>query len=112
VQTLNEAKKKAKECGVDGVMIGRGIFNNFWFFNPEVDPVTIPLATRLHVMVEHLQHFEEEFGGVKNFAMMRKHIKNYVSGFSGAKELRMQLMEAGNAGEIESIVDKWIVSSL
>jgi tRNA-dihydrouridine synthase len=108
VRTLGEAKEKAENYGVDGTMIGRAIFNNFWFFNPIIDPETIPLDKRLHSMVDHVQLFEQEFKGVKNFSMFRKHIQNYVSGFAGAKELRMELMEAENANDTRTVVREWI----
>ncbi len=39
---------------------------------------------------------------------MKKHYKAYVNGFDGAKELRVKLMEANNAAEIEAIVDQFL----
>ena len=41
-------------------------------------------------------------GGVKSFAIMKKHFKAYVNGFDGAKELRIKLMETKNAAEVGS----------
>ena len=37
---------------------------------------------------------------------MKKHYKAYVSGFDGAKELRVRLMEAGDADEVAAIVEE------
>ena len=54
-------------------------------------------------MVEHTKLFEEMLGKYKNFAIMKKHYKAYVNGFNGAKELRMELMEAENAAQVEKI---------
>jgi tRNA-dihydrouridine synthase len=59
-------------------------------------------------MLEHTRLFEELLGGVKNFAVMKKHYKAYVNGFDGAKELRVKLMEAENADEVEVIVRKFL----
>ena len=39
---------------------------------------------------------------------MKKHFKAYVEGFPGAKELRMELMEAQNAAEVEQIISAWL----
>jgi tRNA-dihydrouridine synthase len=58
----------------------------------------------MRVMLEHAKLFEQEFTGIKNFEVMKKHFKAYVAGFDGAKELRMKLMEAENYGETENIV--------
>jgi hypothetical protein len=49
-------------------------------------------------------------GKHKNFAIMKKHYKAYVNCFDGAKELRIKLMEAENASEIENIVNDFLHS--
>jgi len=120
---IEHAKKLALETGCDGVMLGRAIFGNPWLFSPceggvaasrggEFTPPPsghLPLAgeeirKRLEVMIEHTKLFEEILGSHKNFAIMKKHYKAYVNGFDGAKELRVKLMEAQNAAEVEKIV--------
>jgi nifR3 family TIM-barrel protein len=96
---LKDAKQKVRETGCDGVMLGRAIFGNPWLFSGYIPT----LKEKLEVMVEHTKLFEKLLGGHKNFAIMKKHYKAYVNGFDGAKELRMKLMEAENAAEIEKI---------
>mgnify|MGYP003406303604 FL=1 len=59
-------------------------------------------------MCEHTKLFEEMLGEHKNFAIMKKHYKAYCNDFRGAKELRVKLMEAENAGEVESIVKDFL----
>lgn len=100
---LADAKEKVKQTGCDGVMLGRAIFGNPWLFNE--DKKDISIKEKLEVMVEHTKLFEEMLGGHKNFAIMKKHYKAYCNGFDGAKELRMKLMEAENAGEVEALVE-------
>ena len=63
---------------------------------------------KLRVMIEHTKLFEEMLGKHKNFAIMKKHYKAYVNGFDGAKELRVKLMEAENAQEVESITNDFL----
>lgn len=36
---------------------------------------------------------------------MKKHFKAYVNGWAGSKELRMELMEAKNAADVERIIN-------
>lgn len=110
VKDLSDAKEKAKETGADGVMLGRAIFGNPWLFDGRVEYDKIPLNERLRVMVEHTKLFEELLGGVKNFAIMKKHYKAYVTGFQGAKELRVKLMDAKDADEIEKITKNFLNS--
>ena len=132
IADLEDAKKKCKETGCDGVMLGRAIFGNPWlfkegnprkFFVPE-GPALSPkrpkkgagaenlrgfpdIKEKLKVMVEHTKLFEKMLGGHKNFAIMKKHYKAYCNGFDGAKELRMKLMETENAEQVEEIVEKF-----
>lgn len=110
IDSLARADEVVKETGVDGVMIGRGIFGNPWFFNKNIiRDRDISLEEKLKVMVEHTKLFEEILSH-KSFAVMKKHYKAYVEGFPGAKELRGQLMEAKTSAEIENIIVDFLAS--
>src|SRR3989344_1779795 len=132
VMNLTEARKKCEETSCDGVMLGRGIFGNPWLFsdlekykgNAEFisasfknDPesssgLQVSVPQRLQAMVEHTKLFEEKFSqlsiGGKAFEIMKKHYKAYINGFDGAKELRMQLMEAETSAEVEQTVQQFL----
>ncbi len=108
IDSLEKAKQVSEETGVDGVMVGRGIFGNPWFFNPEIiRDYDISVEERLRVMIEHTKLFLEILPH-KNFSVMKKHYKAYVEGFDGAKELRIQLMDAKDLEEVEEIVEKFL----
>ena len=110
VENVKDGLLKIKRYGCDGVMIGRGIFGKPWLFENERkgrDAKERTPEERLKIMLEHAKLFEKEFCGkkrLKNFAIMRKHFKAYVSGWDGAKELRVRLMETENAGEVAKII--------
>lgn len=103
VKSLSEAYDKAEKYDVAGVMIGRGVFGNPWFFNKKINKADLPIREVLRVMTEHARLFEKLFRGKKNFMLMRKHFGSYVSGFEGAKELRLKLMVAKDANEVSEI---------
>jgi tRNA-dihydrouridine synthase len=121
VASVAEAVEKTKKYGCDGVMIGRGIFGTPWLFEnvagakttkklgvlTEVPKMKTP-EERLKIMVEHAKLYEKTFKGIKNFAVMKKHFKAYVSGWEGAKELRVELMETENAKQVALIVKKYL----
>ena len=104
VVDIDDARRKCKETGCDGVMLGRAIFGNPFLFSkqkrPEPSEGLVAIEQILRVMVEHTKLFEELLPH-KSFAIMKKHYKAYVNGWDGAKELRMKLMEAKNASEVE-----------
>lgn len=105
---LAHARELVRETGADGVMLGRAIFGNPWLFSERVPAV----EEKLRVMVEHTRAFEELLGGWKNFALMKKHYKAYVTGFDGAAELRGKLMDANSAEEVARITEDFLSQQL
>lgn len=109
VKDVAHGLQLAQQTSVDGVMIGRGIFGTPWLFSQSADCWSV--KDRLLIAVEHTKLFEELLGDIKSFAIMKKHFKAYVEGFPGAKELRMELMEAYNAAQVEEIIGHWLHSA-
>ncbi len=109
ITSLDEAKQKAKETGLDGIMVGRGVFGNPWFFSDHTPSV----KEELERLVRHTELFEKIYRSnmkkrIKNFDVMKKHFKAYVSGFDGAHELRAKLMEAGDASGVRRIINEYL----
>ena len=104
VKNIEEGTERAKETGWDGIMIGRGAIGNPWIFT-DYKPTT---EDKLKVLIEHTKLFEKLLNppsGGKNFNIMKKHFKAYVSGFDGSKELRTKLMATKNAKEVEEVIE-------
>ena len=112
VVDLDDAYAKAEKHGVDGVMIGRGILGNPWFFDLDKSNREITLKEKLSVLVEHALLYEKILGNRKSFDIMKKHFKAYVSGFKGAKDLRIQLMTCKDAKAVKQTVDDYMKANL
>ena len=117
VLDLDDAKGKAEETGCDGVMIGRAVFGNPWFFNKQANYDTISPEEKLKALSEHIEFFDQILGKTKNFAVMKKHFKAYVSGWpvraggdgaNGAKDLRLKLMDTDSASEALSVIKDYL----
>lgn len=106
VSDVAHARELVKESGADGVMLGRAMFGNPWLFSGRTTSPTV--KEKLDVLIEHTELFEKYFSGKKNFSVMKKHFKAYVSGFDGAKELRTELMECNNAVEVKKVLQRYI----
>lgn len=102
VQNREDAERKVRESGCEGAMIGRGMFGNPWVFAGKKTE-DIPLTEKLSALTE-LAHGFEKIIPAKNFAILKKHIKAFVTGFDGAAELRAQLMQAENAEQLTATV--------
>ncbi len=107
VRDLSDARKKIKQSGCDGVMLGRAIFGNPYLFLNSQEFKNRYLKSekqKLNILLEHTKLFDKYFKEKKNFDVMKKHFKAYVSGWEGAKELRIRLMECRNSREVENIL--------
>jgi nifR3 family TIM-barrel protein len=105
IADLEDAKRKIEESGCDGAMIGRGMFGNPWVFAGRKSE-EISLEEKLSALVELAYGFEK-ISPAKNFAILKKHIKAFVTGFDGASELRTHLMDVDSATEMERIVSSY-----
>ncbi|MFA6273048.1 MAG: tRNA-dihydrouridine synthase family protein [Candidatus Paceibacterota bacterium] len=100
VADLTDAYEKVKMSGADGIMIGRAFFGKPWLLSDFS-------SLNLSILLEHTKLFNKLLGKHKNFAVMKKHFKAYINGFSGAKELRIKLMATKNVAEVEEILKTW-----
>jgi len=97
ILTYHQAQQKINSLNLDGVMIGRGIFHNPWFFDPTIDPDNKSVDDKLGLLIKHLDLWHNTWGEhTKNFQNMKKYYKIYISGFKGASSLRNDLMQLNN----------------
>jgi nifR3 family TIM-barrel protein len=111
VKSLDEAKKLAEETGLDGIMVGRAVVGNPWFFSGK----TTTLLERLKVIIEHAKNFTglhkkemNKNGQFKQFESIKKHFHAYTKNFRGAKELRDSLMKVKKFEQVNELVKKFI----
>jgi len=102
VGSLAEGAEKAARHGLDGVMIGRGIFRNPWLFEPDRE-APAP-RERIDTLLRHLDLFQRQWGDRKHFLILRRFFKIYLSGFDGAAGLRQQMMQAESYEEARTVV--------
>ena len=99
IKSLARARQMAKKTGLDGIMVGRGVLENPWFFSER----TPDIRERLDSVVEHAETFDK-IGNPQNFNSLKKYFKGYIAGFDGAKNLRERLMGAESAAEVRKII--------
>jgi tRNA-dihydrouridine synthase len=98
--------KLVEQYGVDGVMIGRGIFHNPFAFELEKKEHTseelldlLSLHMDLHDKYSHLE--------LRPFTALHRFFKIYVKGFRGASELRNQLMSTKTTDEVRELLKQF-----
>lgn len=99
VNSYQDGLDKVKEYGVDGVMIGRGIFKNPWIFDPNINPEDKTIEERMDLLIYHVELFDQAWGSNKNFHLLKKFFKIYVHNLANASELRDKLVRVENVKE-------------
>jgi nifR3 family TIM-barrel protein len=100
ITNIQEADEKVNLHHIDGVMIGRGIFSNPWLFSNKNEEKTID--EKINLLLKHTDLFTEIWGNRKNFVILRRFFKIYLSGFPGAAGMRADLMKAENIHDVKS----------
>lgn len=94
----------AEKYGIDGVMIGRGIFHNPYAFEKEPREHTskeLLGLLRLHLALFNKYSKDEP----RQYKPLRRFFKIYVRGMRGASELRHQLMQTQTTDEAIALID-------
>jgi len=102
VLSVAQGEALSDRYGLDGVMIGRGISHDPWFFNPKKASPSVP--EKLDQLLLHTKLFEQNWGGKKNFNILKRFYKIYTNDFPGAARFRSELMEAKSFDEVYQIV--------
>lgn len=96
VKNLEEAREKAEVFDLDGVMIGRGIFDNLALFSGK----ELSRQEKYQLLIKHIKLYDQTWGSSKRFEPLKKFVKAYINGFPGASEARQKLMSAGSSHEL------------
>lgn len=103
--------KLVEQYGVDGVMIGRGIFKNPFAFEKEPkehgsEELLGLLKLHLDLHDKYLEELPRSMSGLHRF------FKIYVKGFRGAGELRNQLMNTKSTAEVRELLKQAELSAV
>lgn len=103
VVSYKDALEKCEKYGVDGIMVGRGVFSNPWVFEKLPEPATHSIKERLELLLKHTKLFDDTYHNGKDFNTLKRFFKIYVNSFPNATELRDKLMLCKNYNEVEKL---------
>lgn len=92
-----------EQYGVDGVMIGRGVFHNPFAF--ETEPREHDRNEKLALLEKQLELYDIHCVQTgRPFDTLKRFFKIYIRDFEGAAELRDQLMHAKSTDEVRDLL--------
>lgn len=106
ITTKEQLSTYRTRYGVDGLMVGRGIFDDLWIFNAAKELSSVTEQERVALVRKHILLFVEIWGKRKNFQMIKKFFKIYLKGFDGAAALRTELLRIMTPEEMLAHLDK------
>jgi nifR3 family TIM-barrel protein len=109
VENYQDGINKAKETGVNGIMIGRGIFKDVFAFLDKKPKVSE--EEMLNLLLFHARLFLETYKGQRYFLILRRFFKIYVNSFYNGKQLKEKLVQTSNIEEVEKIIKDYLDSS-
>lgn len=98
-----------KQYGIDGIMIGRGVFHNpFAFRESEEKEGSEPRGELLALLRLHLDLFDTYSRELepRKYEPLKRFFKIYIRDFPGASDLREQLMHTKSTDEVREILSK------
>ena len=96
----------AEKYGVDGIMIGRGIFKNPFAFEKEPrEHSTEELLGLLQLQLDLQDHYAEMVP--RSIVGLHRFFKIYVKGFPGASDLRANLMNTKSTDEVRALLKEF-----
>lgn len=107
VRSLDALHRLSDESGVDGVMVGRAIFDNLEFFSGGAFHVRPP-EVRVRWMRDHFELFEQVWGRSMNFHALKKFVAVYVRGFPGADAMTDRIMRTTALEQALAICDDFL----
>ncbi len=91
--------------GIDGIMIGRGIFQNPFAFAPHTTHTTEHKQVLLALLMHHLDLYDNHAEQTaRPFETLKRFFKIYIRDFDGASDLREQLMHTTSTDEVRELI--------
>lgn len=107
VITASDAKHMIEETGCDGVMTGRGAFQNPWIFSDYLNGEDSEpcLKTRKTLILKQYEYSREYFGETGGIKMMRKHLCAYTKGLRGGSKFRNSIVRIDDYTQIQNEIE-------
>ncbi len=109
VENRSHGEDLIAKYNLDGIMIGRGVFQDPYIFAKDSSPwPNLTKHQRIDIFKKHVELFKNTWqSGDRPIYTLNKFCKIYVSDFDGAKEMREQLMASESADNLLGLLQEF-----
>ena len=108
VLSFNQAKEYIKKYKLDGIMIGRGVFQDPFIFSNKSPWNQMSRLDKFKLFKKHVELYKSTWQDAKPIQVLNKFCKIYINNFEGSKEIREDLMSSKSSDELLSKINKQI----
>jgi tRNA-dihydrouridine synthase len=106
ILTRSQGEEIASKYGLDGVMIGRGIFNDPFAFSGSSPWPEYTKQQKIDLYIKQVELFKATWqNNERPIYTLNKFCKIYINGFNNAKEIREKLMDTKNVDDLLELLD-------
>lgn len=106
VESRQQGIELTERFGLDGIMIGRGVFHDPFVFSEASPWELYTKERRVALYKKHVQLFTQTWQqDERPIVVLNRFCKIYINGFEGAKELRERFMRAKSADELLGLLE-------
>ncbi|MDZ7744572.1 MAG: tRNA-dihydrouridine synthase [Candidatus Saccharibacteria bacterium] len=107
VMSRSQGVELTQQYGLDGIMIGRGVFSDPYVFSKKSPWLNMSKQDRIDLYKKHVELFASTWNNRERpIQTLNKFCKIYINHFDGAKELREKLMNAKTTQELLGLLIK------
>src|SRR2546423_6488946 len=113
LRTADDSLRRIHECGVDAVMLGRGILGNLWLVRQTVARLTtgemipdLSWPDQVGLIRRHAELVLDHYGAERGPRLLRKFIAWGLRGFRGAARLRTMVQSVCSPADVAQVLDR------
>jgi tRNA-dihydrouridine synthase len=107
VQSRMHGEQLANKYNLDGIMIGRAVFNDPYVFSKESPWPTLEPRKKIELYKKQVELFIKYYPNKERSPQtLKRYAKIYINGFGGAHDLRSKVMDQSEADDMLIVLDK------
>lgn len=109
VLSYQQGEELAKEYKLDGIMVGRGVFNNPYIFAKTNKWQALDSKQKISIFKRHIELFKDTWkdNDKQNFHGLKKFARIYLSDFDGASKLRTEYVRKQTLAEMLEVLNNF-----